>query len=154
MGRVPIKNGAIQLAEAEHHFSKIDSGVGKSAVIHQIRYSELDDAVSVTAIMYRFLDVAAGKVLVFHNADLDMTFVNCLSKKLYAAPVLASVVDTLQLEKRRLLSNESVLQLGVWRLHSCRQCYNLPDYPAHDALTDAVGLAWVAFGWGTGYLSC
>lgn len=147
IGWVPIKNGVIQLAEAEQHFSKIDSGVGQSAVIHQIRDSELDGAASVTAIMNRFLEVAAGKVLVFHNAELDMAFLNCLSKKLYAAPVLAPVVDTLQLERRRLLRNETVLQSGVLRLHSCRQRYNLPDYPGHDALTDALATAELLLAW-------
>ena len=147
MGWVPIKNGVIQLAEAEHHFSKIDSGVGQSAIIHQIRDSELDGAASVTAIMDRFLEVAAGKVLVFHNAELDMAFLNCLSQKLYAAPMLAPVVDTLQLERRRLLRNESVLQTGVLRLHSCRQRYNLPDYPGHDALTDAIATAELLLAW-------
>lgn len=147
IGWVPIKNGVIQLAEAEHHFSKIDAGVGQSAVIHQIRDSELDGATSITAIMNRFLEVAAGKVLVFHNAELDMAFLNCLSKKLYAVPVLAPVVDTLQLERRRLLRNESVLQSGVLRLHSCRQRYNLPDYPGHDALTDALATAELLLAW-------
>jgi len=147
IGWVPIKNGVIQLAEAEQHFSKIDSGVGQSAVIHQIRDSELDGAASITGIMERFLEVAASKVLVFHNAELDMAFLNCLSQKLYATPVLAPVVDTLQLERRRLLRNESVLQSGILRLHSCRQRYNLPDYPGHDALTDAIATAELLLAW-------
>jgi len=147
IGWVPIKNGVIQLAEAEQYFSKIDDGVGQSAVVHQIRDSELNDASSVTAIMNRFLEVAVGKVLVFHNAELDMAFLNCLSKKLYATPVLAPVVDTLQLERRRLLRNDSVLQTGVLRLHCCRQRYNLPDYPGHDALTDALATAELLLAW-------
>lgn len=153
IGWVPVKSGSIQLADAEHHFSKVDAGVGQSAVIHHIRDSELHGAASVTAIMNRFLAVAAGKVLVFHHAELDMAFLNRLSKKLYSAPLLAPIVDTLQLERRRLLRKESALAPGVLRLHRCRQRYNLPDYPGHDALTDAIAtaellLAWAVFSGG------
>lgn len=147
IGWVPIKKGVIRLAEAEHYFSKVDSGVGQSAVIHQIRDSELAGATSISTIMARFLEVAAGKALVFHNAELDMAFLNRLSRKLYGTPLLAPIVDTLQLERRRLLRKEMVLQPGTLRLYSCRGRYNLPDYPAHDALTDAIATAELLQAW-------
>lgn len=147
MGWVVVKDAAVQLSSAEHYYAKIQSGVGQSAVIHQIRDSELDNALPVAEIMARLLEVAAGKVLVFHNAYLDMDFLNTLSAKLYATPVLAPVVDTLQLERRRLQRRDVAPKSGELRLHSCRLRYGLPDYPAHDALTDALATAELLLAW-------
>lgn len=147
IGWVTIKKGVIQLSEAEHYFAKIHSGVGQSAVIHHIRDSELDNALPIAAIMDRFLAVAAGKVLVFHNAQLDMAFLNRVSRKLSGVRVLAPVSDTFLLEKRRVLRSKSVILPGELRLHSCRQHYGLPDYPAHDALTDALATAELFLAW-------
>lgn len=147
MGWVIIKEGVVQLSSAEHYYSKIKSGVGQSAVIHQIRDSELDNALPVAEIMTRLLEVAAGKVLVFHNASLDMDFLNATAMNLYTVPLLAPVVDTLLMEQRRLMRKDTVLKSGVLRLHSCRQRYGLPDYPAHDALTDALATAELLLAW-------
>lgn len=147
IGWVPIINGAIRLAGAEQHFAAVHSGVGQSAVIHNIRDSELDHGVPVRALMDRLLEVAAGKVLVFHHAGLDMDFINTVSIKLYGAPLIAPVVDTLLLERRKFLRSNKVLASGVLRLHRCRQRYGLPDYPAHHALTDALATAELLLAW-------
>ena len=120
-----IQNGRIQLAQAEHYFSTIKAGVGQSAVIHQIRDSELDNALPIAVIMQRLLEVAAGKVLVFHNASLDMDFLNTVAGKLYAAPLVVPVVDTLILEQRKMRRSDTVIKPGALRLHSCRQRYGL-----------------------------
>lgn len=147
MGWVLVKGAAVQLSSAEHYYAKIQSGVGQSAVIHQIRDSELDNALPVADIMARLLEVAAGKVLVFHNACLDMDFLNTLATKLYGDTLLAPVVDTLLLERRRLQRRDAVPRSGELRLHSCRLRYGLPDYPAHDALTDALATAELLMAW-------
>ncbi len=147
IGWVPVKQSAIQLIEAEHYFCSIQSGVGQSAVIHHIHDSELDNALPVAVIMQRLLEVAAGKVLVFHNACLDMAFLNAAAKKLYLTPLLAPVTDTLLLERRTLLRQGAVIAPEALRLHGCRQRYGLPDYPAHDALTDALATAELLLAW-------
>ena len=147
MGWVVIKEGVVRLSSAEHYYAKIESGVGQSAVIHQIHDSELDNALALPDIMARLLEVAAGKVLVFHNASLDMDFINASCEKLYAAPMLAPVLDTLLLEQRRLQRHDALIKSGDLRLHSCRQRYGLPDYPAHDALTDALATAELLLAW-------
>lgn len=147
IGWVVISKGVITLSSAEHHFCKVKAGVGQSAVFHHIRDSELDNALTVTEIMERFLEVAAGRVLVFHNASLDMGFLNRVSQKLYGMPILAPVVDTLLLEQRRLLRANKGIKSGELRLHYCRQRYGLPDYPAHDALTDALATAELLSAW-------
>jgi DNA polymerase-3 subunit epsilon len=62
-------------------------------------------------------------------------------------PILAPVVDTLLLEQRRLLRANKGIKSGDLRLHYCRQRYGLPDYPAHDALTDALATAELLSAW-------
>ncbi|MFA7552762.1 MAG: exonuclease domain-containing protein [Spongiibacteraceae bacterium] len=147
IGWVPITGGAIQLAGAEHHFVTIQSGVGQSAVIHHIHDSELDQGLPIRVIIDRLLEVAVGKVLVFHHAGLDMDYLNAVSIKLYGTPFIVPIVDTLVLERRSLSRSDSALPAGVLRLHSCRQRYGLPDYPAHDALTDALATAELLLAW-------
>jgi DNA polymerase III subunit epsilon len=50
-------------------------------------------------------------------------------------------VDTLRIEQRRLALRQHAPQSGELRLEACRRRYGLPDYPAHDALVDAVAAA-------------
>jgi DNA polymerase-3 subunit epsilon len=141
IGWVAIDHGAIHLASAKHLLIKVREGVGQSAVFHQLRDEELDAADSVRAVMDDFIEAAAGRVLVFHNAALDMAFLNDICQKLYGAPLLSPVIDTLQLEKKKLLHRYGKIQAGELRLFGCRLRYGLPDYPAHDALVDALATA-------------
>ena len=46
-----------------------------------------------------------------------------------------------------MLRQDAVIMPGSLRLHSCRQRYGLPHYPAHDALTDAVATAELLLAW-------
>ena len=141
IGWVPIMRGAVVLKHAERHFITIKDSVGQSAIYHHIRDSELDRALPIRSAMERFFAVATGSVLVCHNASLDMGFLNRVSLELFDTPVLAPVVDTLLLEERRLQRRHKPAAPDGLRLHSCRRRYGLPDYPVHDALTDALATA-------------
>ena len=48
---------------------------------------------------------------------------------------------TLRLEQQRLARREQPLQRGELTLATCRRRYQLPDYPAHNALWDALATA-------------
>lgn len=138
---VEVSDGAIQLESAQHHLVRISGSVGQSAVFHQLHDTELADAEPLEAALRALLEAAIGKVLVFHNAELDMGFLNKALLSQAEAPLLAQVVDTLQLEKRKLLKRNDVIETGALRLFSCRARYGLDDYPAHDALVDALATA-------------
>lgn len=141
IGWVAIRQGTIQLSSAEHCFLKSENSVGHSATIHHIRDCELETGRSLLDVAQRFLEVAEGKVLVFHHAPLDMAFLNKASQRLFSVPLLLPVVDTLEIEKRSLLRRQEYIKKGELRLGACRQRYNLPTYPAHDALLDALSTA-------------
>jgi len=141
LGWVAIDAGSVPLATAEHHLLRPHNSVGQSATIHQLRDCEFDEALEPQAVAERFLAAAAGRVLVFHNANLDLAFLDRACRQLYGAPLLLPYVDTLQLEHRALLRRDIAIKSGDLRLQACRSRYNLPDYPAHNALVDAVATA-------------
>ncbi len=50
-------------------------------------------------------------------------------------------VDTLLLEEAILRRKDAPIMPGDLRLQACRERYNLPNYPAHNALVDALATA-------------
>lgn len=141
IGWVCLARGAIALDSARHYLVKAANSVGQSAAIHNLRDCELSDAETPGEVMRRFLEVAAGKTLVFHNARLDLAFLNKLCRQEFGAPLLLPAVDTLLQEQSLLQRREQVIKSGDLRLQACRDRYKLPPYPAHNALLDALATA-------------
>jgi len=141
LGWVVVENGAIALGSARHYLLKAHNTVGHSARIHHLRDCDLEAGQAAGEVLDTFLAAAAGRVLVFHNAALDTAFLNQLTLRLYGAPLLLATADTLLLEQARLHRADAFIQGDDLRLHACRARYNLPDYPAHNALVDALATA-------------
>ena len=141
IGWVVIKNAKIQLSSAEHHLLKAKKTVGQSATIHNLRDCELQQGENIMFVVERFLTLAAGKVLVFHHAPLDMAYLIKASMELFSSPMLLPVIDTLAIEQKKLLRHKDHIETGELRLAECRSRYNLPAYPAHNALMDALSSA-------------
>ncbi|MEP5569546.1 MAG: 3'-5' exonuclease [Halioglobus sp.] len=141
VGWVVVENGSIALSTAEHHLIRAEHSVGQSATIHNLRDHDLMDAETREQVLSQFLKVAAGKVLVFHNASLDLAFLNKISRRYFNAPVLMPVVDTLLQEEALLRRGEKVIKSGELRLQACRSRYNLPHFHGHNALLDALATA-------------
>lgn len=141
VGWVEIQAGVIELASARYYRLKPPNSVGHSATIHQLRDVDLTDAAPLPDILQKLLRACQGKVLVFHNAALDMGFLNKAFREHFAMPLLAPVVDTLMLEKAKFERRDKAIVPGALRLAACRSRYNLPAYPAHNALVDAVATA-------------
>ena len=143
---VVIEQGIICLNQSAHFHVKLQKEVGQSAVFHQLTDTDLEQGVDLKVAMEALLCVVSQSVLVFHNAYLDMGFLNKAMRNLWDAPLLMPVVDTLQVERKRLLQRTEAIKSGDLRLFQCRQRYGLPDVPLHDALGDALATAelWLA----------
>jgi DNA polymerase-3 subunit epsilon len=143
---VVIEHCRIQLSQSRYFHVTLEKEVGQSAVFHQLTDSDLKEGVSVSEAMEALLSVIGNSVLVFHNAQLDMGFINKVARSLWGAPVLAPVVDTLQLERKRLMQRTEAIRSGDLRLFQCRLRYGLPEIALHDALGDALATAelWLA----------
>ena len=141
VGWVLVENGSIDLGSAQHHLIQAENSVGQSATIHNLRDYDLVDANTRERALAHFLEAAAGRVLVFHNAVLDMAFLNKISRREFNAPILMPVVDTLLQEEKLLRRREHVLKPGELRLQGCRDRYGLPHFHGHNALLDALATA-------------
>lgn len=141
IGWVAIQGGCAVLSTAEHHLLRSLRGVGQSAVVHQLRDCELAAGAEAGAVLERLLHVARGRVLVLHHAPLDIAYLDRLCRKAYGAPLLLPLLDTLALERAKFQRQGQVAEQGSLRLVNCRRRYHLPDYPAHNALLDALATA-------------
>lgn len=143
---VVIERGAIHLNQARYFHLSLENEVGQSAVFHQLTDSDLEQGVNIKVALEALLNSIANSVLVFHNAQLDMGFINRATRTLWGAPLLMPVVDTLQIEHKRLQQRTQAIKAGDLRLFQCRQRYGLPDINLHDALGDALATAelWLA----------
>lgn len=140
IGYVPIRGRAIELGGAVHEYVyQPDVQLESTAPIHSIRHAELEKGVDLAAALERFLAALRGKVLVVHHKPLDLAFLNHACESLYGVPLITHVVDTLAVERKRHKNND--LQANQFRLHACRERYNLPPSEVHNALTDALATA-------------
>lgn len=141
IGWVAVEQGRVKLSTAAHYFVASDDTVGDSATIHQIRDCDRAEGSELGTVLQAFLSVAAGRVLLFHAADLDLAFLNHAVRRCFGAPLLLPHRDTLVMERDSLQRGQGFIKPGELRLHACRERYHLPDYPAHNALTDALATA-------------
>lgn len=138
---VIIADGKIRLDRSAQYYVKPKYAVGDSATVHQIRDCELHDGISRHAMFTYLFQAANNRVLVFHHAPFDMGYLHKFSFYEYGLPMLWPVADTLRIEKKRLEQKSNLIRQNALRLASCRARYNLPRYPAHNALHDALATA-------------
>jgi DNA polymerase-3 subunit epsilon len=141
LGWVAIEAGAIVLASAAHHLVAASRTVGQSAGIHQLRDCDLQGAEPESLVLERLCESARGRILVFHHAPLDLAYLDRASRRSFGAPLLLPTLDTLALERQRLERQGTLPPRGGLTLAACRRRYHLPDYPAHNALMDALATA-------------
>ncbi|MBQ0797627.1 3'-5' exonuclease [Zhongshania sp.] len=138
---VPLENGQIDMGQAGHFLLSTNDSVGHSATFHHIRDCDLGEALSVSEVMPLFFEALKGRVLIFHCAAMDMAFLDQWCVRLHGARLLMPFVDTLTVERKRLDSRQPIIRSGELRLGQCRKRYNLPEYPPHNAMSDALATA-------------
>lgn len=147
IGWVAIENGAIRLQSARHRLVKTRLGVGNSATIHNITDSQAAGGLTLQEALDELLLACAGRVPIFHNASLDMGFINNACLRYFDSQFITPFVDTLQLEKEKLLARSTTIGPASLRLHACRARYGLPESRAHNALDDALATAELFLAW-------
>jgi DNA polymerase-3 subunit epsilon len=146
IGFVLVVNGMVELNSAYHAFIKTEAEVGQSATIHGIHDQDIaKQGQDIEDVMAFFLNKLKGRVLIVHYAGLDYSFLTKTTKELYGTPLLVTVIDTLEVEKKRQQRSCPEGNFSL-RLDDCRERYGLPRYGAHNALTDAIATAelWLA----------
>jgi len=139
IGYAPIRGQSLRLNEADHFLARPVSAIPESsAVIHGIMDDTASGARPLEEVLPRLLKSLESKVLVAHHAAVEYEFLNTACKRIYGYPFIGPVVDTLALEVRIFRSMDRPIRSGDLRLDKVRVRYNLPRYPAHNALIDAI----------------
>ncbi|MEZ9142560.1 MULTISPECIES: 3'-5' exonuclease [unclassified Shewanella] len=149
IGLVPFTLNRIALRHAKHWFvTPEDKLQENSIIIHGITHSDLKGAPDLLRILEQLLDELAGKIVVVHYRRIERDFFDAALRSLIKEGIVFPVVDTMQIEAE-LQQNKPKGFLDWFkhkrpesiRLGSTRIRYNLPTYPPHDALTDAIATA-------------
>jgi DNA polymerase-3 subunit epsilon len=146
VGMVPVRAGMIRLREAYRTLVRPEEGsrvAPRSVQAHQIVWGELRDAPAIEDVLPEVDRRLREGALVVHHAAVDVAFLRRDFKQAGLSWPSPTVVDT-----RRLLVREAQLRdphrphdALTLNLSLARTERGLPDYQAHDALTDAIATA-------------
>jgi len=143
VGLVVVRKGTrIDLATAMHRLIRPQGDIPEqTAVIHQITDDQAATGGRLREVMAEVLQRLAGRVLLAHHARVEVRFLNLACRRLYGQDLVIPVADTQVLAKRALDRTTQGYHGGALRLAALRSRYNLPRYPAHNALSDALAAA-------------
>lgn len=146
IGMVPVRAGTIRLREAYRTLarpvegSRIDPG---SISAHQLVWSEVQQAPTLAEILPEVDRRLREGVLLVHHRAIDVDFLRRDFDRVGLPWPSPRVVDTrrlllrnAQLSDPRVSHDQVALNLSLARAR-----YGLPDYQAHDALSDAIATA-------------
>ncbi|MBK1650010.1 exonuclease domain-containing protein [Rhabdochromatium marinum] len=143
-GWVPIDGNRIRLEGAQHRLVRIDQAISAdSAVIHQITDDQSARGEPLREVLADCLRALGGRVLLAHHARIERGFLAAACRQLFGNEPLLRVVDTLALARRSLERRQQAYRPDDVRLHALARQYNLPQMPAHNALSDALNTAQV-----------
>jgi DNA polymerase-3 subunit epsilon len=146
VGMVPVRAGRIRLREAYRTLVRPDaaSHIDPDSVhAHQLVSSDLQAAPPIEEVLPEIdRRIREGALLVHHGA-IDVTFLRREFKRAGLTWPKPPVVDTVRLlvAKARFASPELAHDQMALNLSLARAQHGLPDYQAHDALTDAIATA-------------
>ncbi|PKH02755.1 DNA polymerase III subunit epsilon [Psychromonas sp. MB-3u-54] len=149
IGLVPFNLQRIFCRKAKKwYITPQDNLQENSIIIHGITHSDLQDAPDLLRILEQLLDELAGKVVVVHYRHIERDFLDHTLRILINEGIMFPVIDTMQIEadlhrkrSKGWLNFFSKKRPESIRLANSRTRYNLPVYPPHDALTDAIATA-------------
>jgi len=138
---VLIDNQCIKNSQSQHIVNKEVKSLEQSPVFHGISTDSVAQGQSLQSILMSLSAHFSDCILVFHNAMLDWGFLKLALKNAGITQRPKLIIDTLQIEKKRLLQHASDIKLDDLTLNECRNRYDLPSYHCHHALTDAQATA-------------
>ncbi|MEN8634658.1 3'-5' exonuclease [Pseudoalteromonas distincta] len=138
---VIIDNQCIKMSESQHLINKDVKSLAQSPVFHGISDDAIAKGQSLNSILTQLSSHFSDCILVFHNAMLDWGFLKIALKNADITTQPKLILDTLHIEKKRLLHHSTEIKQDDLTLNACRTRYELPSYHCHHALTDAQATA-------------
>lgn len=141
-GLVHLQRMTIRLKTSRHEFISVAEEIPEeSAVIHHITDDVAASGKPLEEVLPDILMELRGKVMLVHYAMIEQNFLDAACRKLYGTPFVIRTIDTLMLAQRLFEIRNHTIQPGNLRLFNLRPQYNLPQYKAHNALSDALATA-------------
>jgi DNA polymerase-3 subunit epsilon len=149
VGMVPIRQGVVRLAEAYATLVRPprDAAHSPAAVAaHHILPEEAKAGLPLVVVLPEIDRRIREGVLLVHHARIDVAFLKRAYRALLRRWPRPGVVDTVDLiwklaSRSRFLGGVEGRPEPTFRLGEVRAELDLPAYPAHDALTDAIATA-------------
>jgi DNA polymerase-3 subunit epsilon len=148
VGMVPIRGGVIRLGESFSTLVRPDPGRPirpESVRAHQLLAGDLRKSPPLHAVLMEVDRRLEGGVLLVHNRGIDLPFLKDGHARTNLPWKRPRVVDTVDLivraATRRRFIRPGGEEMPSLNLSEARRVHGLPDYQAHDALTDAVSTA-------------
>lgn len=149
VGMVPVREGTIRLGEAYSALVRPEEGKEidpESVRAHQLVWGEVRQAPSPRDVLPEIDRRLREGVLLVHNRGIDVRFLKKAYRRVGMRWPRPRIVDTVDLlvkaaEKSRFRAPELPTQLPALNLSKARKEHGLPEYQAHDALTDALAAA-------------
>ncbi|MGB1030520.1 MAG: 3'-5' exonuclease, partial [Pseudoalteromonas marina] len=108
---VVIDNQCIKMSESQHFINKDVKSLEQSPVFHGISTDSVAQGQSLQSILMSLSAHFSDCILVFHNAMLDWGFLKLALKNAGVTQRPKLIIDTLQIEKKRLLQHASDIKL-------------------------------------------
>jgi len=145
VGMVPVREGTVRVGEGYRSLVRPeDAAIEPGSVrAHQILRGEVRDAPTLGEVMPEVARRLHEGVLLVHFGAIDVPFLRRDFARARLAWPRPKVVDTARLLVRlgRLERPDLASDQIERNLKRARQDLGLPDYQAHDALTDAIATA-------------
>lgn len=148
VGMVPVRRGAIRLGEAWGSLVRPRAPMAipvDTMRAHHIVPADLERAPAPADVLPEVVRRLREGVAIVHHAGLDVAFLKAACRSAALEWPRIPVVDTVDLlwrraRRRRYATGEAPRDPEL-NLASARRAYGLPDYPAHDATSDAIATA-------------
>lgn len=149
IGLVPFTLGRVQLGGSRYWLVKPRLPLHQTSItIHGITHTDIDKAPDLSEVLDDVLASLAGRIPVVHYRKIERPFLSMALHSRIGEGIRFPVIDTMAIEAHlhpnrrpawwRQLMGQKPLSI---RLADSRSRYNLPHYPPHNALVDAVSTA-------------
>lgn len=139
VGYLTLSHGQIDLQTARHNYICDQQIVNtESVTVNHIVPSMLTKGEPLDVAMEQLFTQMQGKILLVHGAMIEKQFIDAYLQHRYNIQHFPYLwLDTLRIEKHLTYNTSDITPLS-YQLNSIRQKYALPNYPAHNALIDAL----------------
>lgn len=138
IGWVVIDPPLLDYQQAQYFVVQKRPDLKQSPVVHGMVSRDFAAAEDPLQALQALTEVLQGAVLVAHHVQFDWQFLLQFAKQHQVKLQPLAKFDTLTFEAQRLKQQQHHIARGSLTLTACRQRFQLPEYTAHHAYSDAV----------------